>query len=378
MQNMKISIIFIVVSLLILGGCQQHKSKGIEDSGINIKARLENYQKEIVYSTLFDQVKYVKLEMSNESLIGIIAKIRVAEERIFILDQRLRTLLAFSDTGKFLWKINKIGNGPGEYTEIIDFDLKNDQLYLFDPNRNILEFDLSGNFIKSYPLKRFGTSMAVNDTFLYLYTCNYPTEEGKYQLLIMDDYGQNSKIGVSVIPKNLIEVCKSFNSENAFCHFEDETRFFTPFSTKIYSIKRDSIFVKYNIDFGEFNIPENYFDNYTADDVAKSKYAYGLNAYWETDAYFYFNIKVNENFQSVLYSKKEKKLTYGIFYDDLAFCFPSFSIVNNQFAVGFRSADDLHAEYDNSKEKRKDTLLEKVVSEITPDDNPVIFLYHFK
>jgi hypothetical protein len=375
---MKTSIIFFVVSLLILGGCQQHKCKGIDDFSINIKVGSENYQKEIVYSSLFDSVKYVKLEMSNESLIGIIAKIRVAEDRIFILDQRLRTLLAFSDTGKFLWKINKIGNGPGEYTEIIDFDLKNDKLYLFDPNRNVLEFDLSGNFIKSYPLKRFGTSMAVNDTFLYLYTCNYPTEEGKYQLLIMDDYGQNSKIGISVIPKNLIEVCKSFNSENAFCHFEDEIRFFTPFSTKIYSIKRDSIFVKYNIDFGEFNIPENYFDNYTMVDVEESKYAYGLNTYWETDAYFYFNIKVNENFESVLYSKKEKKLTYGIFYDDLAFCFPSFSIVNNQFAIGFRSADDLHAEYNNLKEKRKDTLLEKIVSEINQDDNPVLFLYYFK
>jgi hypothetical protein len=367
-----------VLSLLILGGCRQHKSKEMGDSIINIKIDEENYQKEINYSTLFESTKYVKLETNNESLIGIIAKIRIVGNRFFILDKRQRTLLVFTDTGKFLWKINNKGNGPGEYNKIIDFDLNNDKLYLFDPNRNVLEYDLSGNFIKNYPLKRFGTSIAVKDAFFYLYTCNYPTNEGMYQLLIMDDYGRNLKTGVSAIPKNLIEVCKSFESENAFYPFEDETRFFTPFSTKIYSIIKDSLYVKYNIDFGEFNIPENYFDIYTADDVADSKYAYGLNSYWETDTYSFFQITVNRNSKSVLYSKKEKKVSLGVFYDDLAFCFPTFSIVDNKLAVGFRSADDLHAEYEHSREKRKDTLLEKVVSEINPDDNPVIFLYHFK
>ncbi|GHT49438.1 6-bladed beta-propeller [Bacteroidia bacterium] len=368
----------LILSLLIFGGCQKFKSKEIGDSGIHIKVISENYQKEINYSTLFDTMKSVKLETNDESLIGMIDKIRLAENRFFILDRLQKTLLVFSDTGKFLWKINNKGNGPGEYSAIIDFDLNNDKLYLFDPNRNVLEYDLSGNFIKNYPLKRFGTSIAVKDAYFYLYTCNYPTDEGNYQLLIMDDYGRNLKTGVSAIPKNLIEVCKSFNFGNTFYPFEDEIRFFTPFSTKIYSIDKDSLFVKYNIDFGEFNIPENYFDNYTAEDVAESKYAYGFNSFWETDAFFFFDITINKNFQSVLYSKQEKKLTYGIFYDDLAFCFPTFSIVNDTFAVGFRSANDLHAEYYNSKEKREGSLLEKVVSEINPDDNPVIFLYHFK
>jgi hypothetical protein len=287
-------------------------------------------------------------------------------------------LLVFGETGDFLWKIDKRGTGPGEYLSITDFDLNNDRLFLYDPHRNVLEYDLSGNFVKGCPIEAFGTSIAVNGRFFYIYACNYPSKQGNYHLLITDNSGRNVKAEIPMIHKNLIGGCQVFQSKNAFFRYNGEIRFFMPFSTKIYSIAGDSISVRYNIDFEKYNIPDNYFDSHTKDDIGESPYAYGFNSFWETDAYFYFNIRLNRESWDMFYSKKENRLTYGRFYDDLSYCYPTFHAVNNDYALGYRPADELFDEYSHSKEDRKDTLLEKIVSESDMYDNPVIFFYYFK
>jgi hypothetical protein len=373
--------ILFIAFLLIFGGCKQNKSQETDDSGINIKVGSENYLDQVNYSSIFDKVEYVKLETTEESLIGSISKIMYAKNQFFILDKQQRALLVFSDTGKFLWKINKQGNGPGEYRTITDFDLNNDKLFLFDISSKVLEYDLSGNFVKDYPMRKYGQSIAVNDPFFYLYTCNQPTEEGKYQVLIMDDYGQGIKTGVSAIPKNQGYECLIYEpGGNIFYHFEDEIRFSEPFSTKIQSITKDNqCYTKYNIDFGELNTPEN-FDHQTHD-IKTTSYAYGLKLLLESDAFFFFNIHIKDKILTGVYSKKENKLLLANrFHDNIAFCWPNILTTNGDFAVGFQFAIDLHIEYNFLKKegKEKNTLMEKVVSEIDPDDNPVIFLYHFK
>ena len=69
---------------------------------------------------------------------------------------------------------------------------------------------------------------------------------------------------------------------------------------------------------------------------------------------------------------------YGRFSDDIAFCWPVFQIVNDDFAIGFRPMNELYGEYRAKKEDRKNTLVGEIVENSEEDDNPVLFFYFFK
>jgi hypothetical protein len=371
-------LIIAIAALFLFWGCQSGKNKIDENAVVSIAVRLDNNRETILYSRFFDSVRYVKLETNDESILGNPSKVKFVGNRFYILDKKQHVLAVFSETGEFLLKIDKRGLGPREYYSISDFDVNGDKLLLFDPNRNVLEYDISGKFIKNYPVRIFGTSIAFNGAIACIYTCNFSSKEGDYQLLVLDSYGQDFKAGISLAQKSLLNDCKSYQSQNAFQHYNDEIRFFMPFSTKIYSIVGDSIYARYNFDFGEFNIPEDYFEHHTRDDVENSQYAYGLNSFWENDAYFFFNVYGRYNLWDVLYCKEENTLSCGNFYDDLAFCSPAFQESNNDFALGICPVDELYDKYNRSNESRKNTVLEKIIAESDFDDNPVIFFYYFK
>ena len=373
--------IIIICSLgLLLAGCNQPVSKIYDGDSVTITIGADNHQEKIYYSQLFDSVKYIPLEINDDCIIGIIDKIIYYDNRFYILDSKQNILFVFSDTGEFIWKIDKRGNGPGEYLYIRDFDLSNNHLYLLDPRRNVLEYDLSGNYINNYSLNNiYGTSIFVNNEFFYINTCNNPSTEGNYHLLLMDNYGKTFKNGIPITQKNLVGRCITFNNRNSFFRYQDRIRFYMPFSTKVFSIAGDSIYVQYDFDFKNNNLPENFFNRNTYEDLKNySSYAYGFNSFWENDSYLSFIIKFNNNDWDVVYFKTENKSLYGSFYDDMAFCFPAFHVVNNDYAIGFRTMDELFAEYNYSKEDRINTVVGEIVEKSDEEDNPVLFIYFFK
>ena len=372
--------IFVLCTGLLFTVCKQSPVNLYDNDSIKIIVDSENFQERIFYSQLFDSVKYVVLENCDDCLIGSIEKVVFFDNKFFVLDSKQNILFAFSESGKFMWKINKRGNGPGEYLYIRDFDIDDNRLYLFDPRRNILEYDLSGNFIRKYSLNnKYGTSILVNNGLFYINTCNNPSTEGNYHLLIMDNYGKNFKNGIPITQKNLIGKCVTFNQRNSFMRYHDKIRFFMPFSTKVFSITGNKISVQYYFDFKNKNLPENFFNKNTYEDLKNySTYAYGFNTYWENDLYLSFIIKFNDNDWNVLYSKAENRVNYGHFSDDIAFCWPNFQFVNNNFAIGFRTMDELFAEYKYAKDERNNTIVGEIVENANEEDNPVIFIYFFK
>jgi hypothetical protein len=79
---------------------------------------------------------------------------------------------------------------------------------------------------------------------LHVYThVIFPQKRGRLSIVGTGYYGQDFKTGISLTQKNLLNECKSYQSQNAFQHYNGEIRFFMPFSTKIYSIAGDNIYV---------------------------------------------------------------------------------------------------------------------------------------
>jgi hypothetical protein len=338
-------------------------------------------EKKMFYSALFDSLKYVSLKTSDSILIKEVTKIKYFNDVIYVLDRRTQVLFAFNLNGELIWKIQHVGRGPKEYSQLVDFDVneKSKKLLLFSRYEKIQVYDFDGNFIEEWKFPFRGISFATSENRMYIYTggrVNFINNENeKYNLLFFDN--KNILKGEIYFKKEL-ESTMIYNSPNSFCKYDNEIRFFMPFSNNIYSIKEDSVYVEYQFDFGKYNLPCDYFDGHTPDDLVESNYTYGLNSYWENKKYSCFNITSGRQNCEILYLKNKKVCFKGSFYDDLAYCFPTFFHATDDYIIGARYAEDLFMEYNHAKEARQGTILEKVISEITEDDNPIIFFYYFK
>lgn len=87
-----------------------------------------------IYKKYFTPPVFIKLgSQNNNTDFGKISKIKIANDRIYILDQGIKSLIAYQSDGKAIQKIGKKGQGPNEYLDIADFDVdKNGYIYAID------------------------------------------------------------------------------------------------------------------------------------------------------------------------------------------------------------------------------------------------------
>jgi hypothetical protein len=369
-----------ILSICVLINCGNKTSIINDDDVVSIQVPENAANERILYSTLFDSMKYVALETSDEVLIEKLTKIKVFKNKIFVLDEGTQSIFVFGMDGKLIWKINNVGRGPKEYYQLTDFDIdeENNRLLLFSFSDKIQIYDIEGNFIEEYRTRLRGLSFAVTDNKIYFYTgvqSNFIGEKKwNYNLLILDSKG-NVLRGEIPIKKELDRTI-TYNLSNSFYKYDGEIHFFMPFSNNIYSIKNDSIHKKYYFDFGKYNLPDNYFDYHPIDDLSESGYAYGLNSYWVNQKYCCFRIQHPNEGDVVLYSKRDEKIYRGHLYDDIAYCSPVIFQATDEFILGAHQAEDIFMIKNYRKEDRP--VMDKIVSEIAEDDNPVIFFYYFK
>jgi hypothetical protein len=206
-------------------------------------------QDRIDYSMLFDSLEYVRIETTDDILIKELTRVKYFDNKIFILDKKIQSLFAFDMDGKLIWKIQNFGGGPREYSQLTDFgiDEKNNELFLFSRFDRIQIYDLDGNFVDEDIIPLLGNSFTVNNDWMYLYTggrsnlINKKNEQ--YNLFI---YNKEGEIKGEIPFKKELNTVIVYNSPNSFCKYENEIRFFMPFSNNIYSIQKDSVYIKYH------------------------------------------------------------------------------------------------------------------------------------
>jgi hypothetical protein len=106
-------------------------------------------------SELFDTVDIIPIETTENSLVGLqIGRIETFEDRIYIMSisHSGQSILCFDLDGDFIFKINRMGRGPGEYTILSDFliDSKRQEIILFTEAGRSITLDMDGNFISEH------------------------------------------------------------------------------------------------------------------------------------------------------------------------------------------------------------------------------------
>lgn len=104
-------------------------------------------------SEITSDIRPIQLELTESSLIGRAGRVLYDGHYILVQNRNPQSILLFDGTGKFLRQIGSMGQGPGEFTSLLDIaaDFKNQVVYI-SSFRKLLCYDFKGHFIRETPI----------------------------------------------------------------------------------------------------------------------------------------------------------------------------------------------------------------------------------
>lgn len=127
----KYVLISFIFCSFVFASCRQRKE--VAFCGVPaINVPLDRTDNPALFDSLFRFSHYIVLETNDKSLIRHIGKIVFAGDDIYVLDDRENKILVFDGNGKYIRQHSHLGQGPGEYLSLRDFQVKGDTLFLLD------------------------------------------------------------------------------------------------------------------------------------------------------------------------------------------------------------------------------------------------------
>ena len=378
-------IIIIGLSAFVVFACSQTQQTIKYENEVNINfGELHSFK----MSDLLNLHHFVKLETNESCLIGEIKEFQIFNDRINLLDAYgSNSIFIFTMEGKHIATLYPKGNGPGEFILPSWFQIdENGYLIVLDKQLSrLLRYNLNDlTFVDEIIMPLMSPASFLNlsdDVYAYYYGLKNKMGDNKKQIFIATKDGNTDNRFLELGTKGKL-LYESFT----FYKYNNKSIFFPYISDKIYEIKKDSIFTRYNLSFGKNKLPDDAFFEKYGNQGTGTIMNNLLNG---AQDYIRF-IKVYENDDGLVvhyYIKKE--LYCGVWLknennflhfkcndvkDDLGIAskFPSIVGVHNNQFIGYLSPMDIDSKM--VKHHQLKTLLEKTEE----DDNPIIFFYSFQ
>ncbi|WP_209331279.1 6-bladed beta-propeller [Lunatimonas salinarum] len=309
-------------SLLIIGSCKKSSESNSNESSIE-KIIINLDQLKPAYSIDSPDYQFVELESNDSSIIGSIDKMSIYNDKIFILDTHLtKSIFCFSTSGKFLFKINTIGDGIGEFNKPFDMSLFNNELYVLDLfHKKTIVFDLDGNFKHEsrIPFEGQVVSFLPINNYLTAYHIDlrsYGSDE--HELINVFE----NKTG-SMVAKGAIDIgnTDTYKSAIEFSKYGNNIRFLHAWTDTIFNISENSIIPELILDFGKDRLTKNtkkMLLNEMRNFFMENPYVFNAGNLIENDNYLSFHwVKSKSGFNNSedqefvsYYHKQSKKLCH--------------------------------------------------------------------
>lgn len=388
----------IPILLIVISGCSSKKNNNSVNTIPRISLDLNDQKQSIPFSEIFKDSKFVKLQTSEDALLGNVKRVYLLNDTIFISSST--SILLFDMAGVFLGQIKKQGNGPSEYTKISDFilDKNNKIIEIFDrAQKKILLFDFKGNFIDEKKINRWAQLYTMLDDD---YRVMYSTEiEGNYNYklrIIRKMQEVEHSLEIDCKRDKYLHIIATTN----FSPYNGSILFAEWFNDTVYSITKNEVSRKYVFEINKsYRIPTSFYNknyNYIFEffnDLKKTNYAYGIDNFIETDNSLflrYFKCFPDKNKPiNIFYNKQTKTpFLFHTLYDDINFkginlSFNEYNLFkqNDETIIVFIPADEF-LEYMNQaieiSKKSKDLNISKqlynIYNSTKINDNPIICL----
>ncbi len=227
-------IIVISIMFLFFSCKSEHESIDLEFKEVH----------DLQLSEILSEIECVPLETNDSCYIGNIKQILYYQERFYVLDFPTgKSVFMFDKNGRYIKKINSVGQGPGEYVLPYNIAINEEEnvLYVRDVAQNkMLVYDaLNLDFLREYQLNWEAVDFCFDGNKLILYnTLEIIYENEKYSSHILE-IDERKKIIDDIIP---IEIMTGYilNPNSPFFKTESEVFFSHPYNGKVYKIFNNS------------------------------------------------------------------------------------------------------------------------------------------
>lgn len=299
--------------LLFVVGCKKDENNAAKYQ-IEVNERNET---EKSLNDFIQDVQYIKLETTEESLLGYVTKLTITDDRIYVLDQFVsKALFVFDKAGRFIYKIDRKGNGPGEYAIITDFclDEKEKNIRLLANGRKVINFDYDGKFIneQTLPLQSCSFMLPVAESGYCL--INQPSADADCLLYFTDSDFHVSNKNLKT-PKGWSRIARA---SNIYYSGYQENRYLYTYvcSALIYELQSETVSPKY-----EFCVPVGLklteknivtFEKLNKQELVKKTLDYfSLDSYFELGSRLFVEFSMENKFYWGMYDTRNDIFEYA-------------------------------------------------------------------
>jgi hypothetical protein len=334
-------------------------------------------------SVLLADREVIVLETHPDALLSEVFAIDMYLDKLYLFDQRKEKISDFDRAGNFVSTIGHRGRGPGEYRSIIDFciDRQNNEILIVTdrPNR-ILYFSPSGEFLGQTPVDDLLYEIVKDGNKLYAHIF-----DDNHDFAIYEMEGRAVK---SAQYPEMPKLKRNYNNGAIMTPFGRTLTaskygilFTRTFDNTIYKVMNDELIPFRTVDFGKYYHEDaNALDNYELiQRIEQDRIVYGItNARMIGQDRIIFNgfphgiFTVNGN-TARQYGSLTNDLSVFSHTDMVPILAPESDLVAfSRPAMNMSSYYDFVKTKDSSAQFTGDRLR---LSQLTEDDNPVIFLY---
>lgn len=257
------------------------------------------------WEEFIDSFSIVPLETTKESVFSGIHKFVCNDKKLFIFDLQLQEILIYREDGSFIRKLNMKGKGPGQYNVIKDFHFDNENNMVILDYRKIHKYDPELAYLHSIYNEEYGEAISLcyfDDQ--HYYTFNLPIENLQKHYLVKQKKG-NKEI-------QYIESRLNVLSRERFVRHKNDFYMIPPYyQDYIYQVTKDSIYIRYKIDFNGRFIPIDDLimkpdGEQEIDEMKRKGFVYKISRFYELSNYIYFEYVIKGLFHSAIYNKETK------------------------------------------------------------------------
>ncbi|GHT71261.1 hypothetical protein AGMMS50239_40330 [Bacteroidia bacterium] len=225
------------------------------------------------------------METNENCLIGNINKVIYHNGRYFLLDQIQACIFIFSEEGKHLSTIHKVGTGPNEYVNITDFDVDgSDNVYVGSGNsRKIIKYlfpAYNEAVERSFP--HAFLEFAVDNTTGKIWIANILDYNGCIPLSLFAD---NNQLQTKLSPQKFLDNVERPFKVQSFYKSGDDLYFNPRYSPYIYLIKDEDVIPVFQMESDNFVSEKNFPDNPRK--ASTPTIVYGVKSFYKINGTFY-------------------------------------------------------------------------------------------
>jgi hypothetical protein len=307
-------IVFVLSFTILFLSCKENK-----DTQQHTTFSLDNILKKKIDLT---SLEVSTLVYPDSILFGTITGVKIYEEGIFLIDERIsRSILHFDFEGNFIFHFSKFGEGSDQYKAISDFYIENEEIFVAERAYNKIKvFDFHNfDLIREIEYHSMVNLIErINENANFILTDSYDDKPFEFIEVWNTNY-EKKLFGHHTDYPLVIEA----NYHYMFKNFGDTLYYVEPFTNMFYQITNKMMTPVFQLDFEKYEFPEKFWrsDNIVKieEELYSKEYKFNLHNIAKNDNCFSFLYYHTPFYKNLLVIDNGKIYEYPKFYRQLNF-----------------------------------------------------------